>query len=133
MRRFTQKSSFVIQDFISFLSDIFTLNWSNALLRSKGFLSRNRTEVRHGWHHIKIELKKIWFGLKQLWKDAKYYFSESFKKQQYSRPSIQKDKKLTEIKQDLIKFIPFSFFLIVPGAELLLPAWIIIFPNSIPS
>lgn len=29
--------------------------------------------------------------------------------------------------------IPFSFFLIVPGAELLLPLWLKIFPNSLPS
>lgn len=29
--------------------------------------------------------------------------------------------------------IPFSFFLIVPGAELLLPFWLSIFPNSLPS
>ena len=34
---------------------------------------------------------------------------------------------------DFIKFIPFSVFIIVPGAELLLPAWLMIFPNSIPS
>lgn len=34
---------------------------------------------------------------------------------------------------DLIKFIPFSFFVIVPFAEFLFPAWLVIFPNSIPS
>jgi LETM1 and EF-hand domain-containing protein 1 len=32
-----------------------------------------------------------------------------------------------------MKFIPFSFFLIIPGLEFLLPAWLIIFPNSVPS
>lgn len=35
--------------------------------------------------------------------------------------------------QDFIKFIPFSLFIIVPGLEVLLPAWLVIFPNSIPS
>jgi len=34
---------------------------------------------------------------------------------------------------DLIKFIPFSFFVVVPFAEFLFPAWLVIFPNSIPS
>ena len=29
--------------------------------------------------------------------------------------------------------IPFSFFLIIPGAELVLPLWLKIFPNSLPS
>ena len=38
-----------------------------------------------------------------------------------------------QVKSDFIKFIPFSIFIIVPGAELLLPAWLMVFPNSIPS
>lgn len=29
--------------------------------------------------------------------------------------------------------IPFSFFLLIPGAELLLPLWLSVFPNSLPS
>jgi LETM1 and EF-hand domain-containing protein 1 len=29
--------------------------------------------------------------------------------------------------------IPFSFFILVPGAEALLPAYLKIFPNSLPS
>jgi hypothetical protein len=29
--------------------------------------------------------------------------------------------------------IPFSFFIIVPGGEALLPAYLKIFPNSLPS
>jgi LETM1 and EF-hand domain-containing protein 1 len=37
------------------------------------------------------------------------------------------------VKIDVIKFIPFSFFIIVPGAEILLPPFLVIFPNSIPS
>jgi LETM1 and EF-hand domain-containing protein 1 len=42
----------------------------------------------------------------------------------------RKEKKVIE---DFLKMIPFSFFLIVPGAELLLPFWLSIFPNSLPS
>lgn len=34
---------------------------------------------------------------------------------------------------DVIKFIPFSFFIIIPGAEILLPPYLMVFPNSIPS
>lgn len=33
----------------------------------------------------------------------------------------------------MYKFIPFSIFIIIPGLELLLPAWLVIFPNAIPS
>lgn len=37
------------------------------------------------------------------------------------------------MKKDFIKFVPFSLFLLIPGGELFLPAWVMIFPNSIPS
>ena len=37
------------------------------------------------------------------------------------------------MQNDFIKFVPFSLFLLVPGGELFLPAWVLIFPNSVPS
>jgi len=40
---------------------------------------------------------------------------------------------MRQVREDFLKFIPFSFFLIVPGMELLLPAWLMVFPNSKPS
>jgi LETM1 and EF-hand domain-containing protein 1 len=33
----------------------------------------------------------------------------------------------------MMKFVPFSIFLIIPGLELLLPPFLVIFPNSVPS
>jgi LETM1 and EF-hand domain-containing protein 1 len=36
-------------------------------------------------------------------------------------------------KKDLMKFVPFSFFLLVPFAELLLPPYLFFFPNSLPT
>jgi LETM1 and EF-hand domain-containing protein 1 len=36
-------------------------------------------------------------------------------------------------KKDLMKFVPFSFFLLVPFAELLLPPDLFFFPNSLPT
>ena len=32
-----------------------------------------------------------------------------------------------------MRFVPFSLFLLIPGGELFLPAWVLIFPNSVPS
>jgi LETM1 and EF-hand domain-containing protein 1, mitochondrial len=40
---------------------------------------------------------------------------------------------LKSIKKDYIKFIPFSAFIVIPGAELLLPPFLLVFPNSVPS
>ena len=37
------------------------------------------------------------------------------------------------MRTDVIKFIPFSLFLLIPGGELFLPAWVVVFPNSVPS
>ena len=37
------------------------------------------------------------------------------------------------MRKDFIKFVPFSLFLLIPGGELFLPAWVLIFPNSVPS
>lgn len=37
------------------------------------------------------------------------------------------------MQKDFIKFVPFSLFLLIPGGELFLPAWVMIFPNSVPS
>ena len=37
------------------------------------------------------------------------------------------------MKSEMIKFIPFSLFLLIPGGELFLPAWVLVFPNSVPS
>ena len=58
--------------------------------------------------------------------------------------NIKKNKKLEEftigeylkvkqIKMDMIKFIPYSLFLTVPFMELLLPPYLLLFPNSLPS
>lgn len=51
----------------------------------------------------------------------------------YDKELYHEQVKLKQVKSDFIKFIPFSIFIIVPGAELLLPAWLVVFPNSIPS
>jgi LETM1 and EF-hand domain-containing protein 1 len=51
----------------------------------------------------------------------------------YDKESFSENIKLKQVRSDFIKFIPFSIFIIVPGAELLLPAWLVVFPNSIPS
>jgi LETM1 and EF-hand domain-containing protein 1 len=70
-----------------------------------------------------------------LWGDFKFYvrFQKRRYETKYDNESYSEDIKLKQVKSDFIKFIPFSIFIIVPGAELLLPAWLVVFPNSIPS
>lgn len=89
----------------------------------------------HKLHHVWEELVKVGQGLKLLTEDFKFLVSQQKSKidYKYDKQSLKKDIKMKQVKQDMIKFIPFSLFIIIPGAELLLPAWLVVFPNSIPS
>jgi len=40
---------------------------------------------------------------------------------------------MRRIRSDLAKFVPYSFFIVVPFTEFLLPVYLYLFPNSIPS
>jgi LETM1-like protein len=64
-----------------------------------------------------------------------FFFRVHKSKVSYKYDSInyKQELKIRQVKSDFIKFIPFSLFIIVPGLELLLPAWLVIFPNSKPS
>lgn len=85
--------------------------------------------------HVWEELVKVAHGFKLLKDDFKFFARNTKSKieYKYDKPSYKDDIKLRQVKSDFIKFIPFSVFIIVPGAELLLPAWLVVFPNSIPS
>ena len=103
------------------------------------FLKRNSKhyshKIGHTLHHIWDELKKVGQGFKMLKEDFKFFIKFQKRKYdlKYDKESFSENIKLKQVRSDFIKFIPFSIFIIVPGAELLLPAWLVVFPNSIPS
>lgn len=99
------------------------------------FVKRNYHSISHKLHHVWIELKKVGYGFKMLNEDFKFFIRSKKSKidYKYDKPSYKEAIKMKQVKSDFIKFIPFSIFIIVPGAELLLPAWLVVFPNSIPS
>jgi hypothetical protein len=99
------------------------------------FVKRNHKKLSHSLHHIWIELKKVGKGFRLLNDDFKFFVRSQKHKidYKYDTPTYKQNVRLCQVKSDFIKFIPFSFFIIVPGAELLLPAWLLVFPNSIPS
>jgi hypothetical protein len=84
--------------------------------------------LKHGFHHTV-------HGFKLLGKDGKWAVKTTGKSFQskYELEEYKKHTKLRSVRKDFIKFVPFSLFLLIPGGELFLPAWIVIFPNSIPS
>jgi len=87
------------------------------------------------WKGIKHGVAHMVHGMKDIAKDG-VWLGRKYKQAQenkYEDVSYRRKSRMRQVKTDLIKFVPFSFFLIIPGAELLLPPWILIFPNSVPS
>jgi len=105
------------------------------IFKFASFCKRNGHSFSHKLAHIGEELVKVGQGFKRFYADIKFFFSfqQDKIKSKYDTVSYKEDIKLKQVKMDFMKFIPFSLFIIIPGLELLLPAWLIIFPNSIPS
>lgn len=53
--------------------------------------------------------------------------------EKYQRWTYREKVKTDRIRSDMIKMIPFSVLLIVPGMDLLIPAWVALFPQGLPS
>ena len=114
------------------------------MFKTAANLKRNKTRILNLLSNFENQWVKIWHaiveglhhtvhGLKDFGKDSKVFFSSKVNAQQYSLVSYDQELRERNMKEDFLKMIPFSFFLIVPGAELLLPFWLSIFPNSLPS
>lgn len=71
-------------------------------------------------------------GTKDTYTDGKWYFNLLRKKSRSEMTGYEVRQSL-RIRSDLFKIIPFSFFVIVPMAELLLPFYLLLFPNAMPS
>lgn len=113
-------------------TDLFSYKTAYFLKRN---ISKYSHKIAHTSHHIWDELKKVGQGFKMLGADFKFFLSFQKRKidYKYDKESYNENVKLKQVKSDFLKFIPFSLFIIIPGAELLLPAWLVVFPNSIPS
>lgn len=118
-----------------FALNIVKLEFSVIKSKTINFFKRNYVRVRRTSAYIWEELKHIGHGFVALKDDIKEGVAETkeFHYTKYRKPNYTQTKKIQKITRDVIKFIPFSFFIIIPGLELLLPAWLMIFPNSIPS
>ena len=83
--------------------------------------------VKEMYHTIKQ-------GGKKSWQDVKLY--RRVLKQKSRNISLWTAYELHEIrriKKEILKLVPFTFFIVVPFAELILPAYILLFPNAYPT
>ncbi len=86
------------------------------------------------WDHIKVALVHIKKGFIYIGKDS-YYLVKLLQKNQLRTESysVFELRERRRISKDLFKFAPYSVFMIVPFAELFLPVYMVLFPNSMPS
>ncbi|KAJ5252328.1 hypothetical protein N7489_002738 [Penicillium chrysogenum] len=82
---------------------------------------------------IKKELQHYWDGTKLLSTEVKISSRLALKMAGGYELSRREHRQLQRTTKDLGRLVPFSMFLIVPFAELLLPVALKIFPNMLPS
>ncbi len=79
------------------------------------------------WGGIKHALHEAWLGTKKTYQDYKFTKSLLKNKQIYTESYTAEElQRITRIKRDAFKLVPFSFFLLVPFAELLIPVYLLI-------
>jgi len=105
------------------------------LWKNKEFCLRNFKKFKLIMKHIWIEIKKIGTGMKTLHNDVKYSIktTKDTEMKEYGSYSFTSRVKIRQTWADVFKFIPFSVFIIIPGADLLIPFYLVIFPNALPS
>lgn len=82
--------------------------------------------AKDGIHHTKIGFKTLYRNAQIAWK----YGRKLGRGEELSRRELHLVMLTT---RDLFRLIPFSLFVIIPGAELLLPFALMIFPGMLPS
>lgn len=114
-----------------------TLDGAKALARGIALIFKDPAAVKAWWgrtkEHIKAELKHYWLGTKLLWADVSTSTRILRRLVRGNALSRRERKQLQRTVADLLRLVPFSFFLIVPFMELLLPVALKIFPNMLPS
>lgn len=85
------------------------------------------------WQKVKKEAKHYWDGTKLLGYEVKVSTKLALKLFAGHKLSRREDRQLKRTLQDIVRIVPFSMFVIVPFAELLLPVALKLFPNMLPS
>ena len=85
------------------------------------------------WQKVKHEAQHYWDGTKLLSTEVKISSKLALKMAAGYELSRREHRQLQRTVQDLGRLVPFSMFVIVPFAELLLPVALKLFPNMLPS
>lgn len=85
------------------------------------------------WEKVKHEANHYWDGTKLLGYEMKVSFKLVLKSAAGYELTRRENRQLERTIQDIVRLVPFSMFVIVPFAELLLPIALKLFPNLLPS
>ncbi|EFJ11458.1 hypothetical protein SELMODRAFT_41218, partial [Selaginella moellendorffii] len=87
-----------------------------------------------GWSKsLKETLQHYWLGTKLLWVDVRISSRLLLKLLRGQTLSRRERKQLTRTAADIFRLVPFAVFIIVPFMEFLLPVFLKVFPNMLPS
>ena len=78
-------------------------------------------------------LQHYWLGSKLLWADVRISSRLLLKLAGGRSLSRRERQQLTRTTADIFRLVPFAVFIIVPFMELLLPVFLKLFPNMLPS
>ncbi|CAO3662113.1 unnamed protein product [Rhizopus stolonifer] len=85
------------------------------------------------WQKVKEEANHYWDGTKLLGLEIKISSQLTLKLLNGGNLTRREDRQLRRTTSDLMRLVPFAFFIVVPFMELLLPVALKLFPNMLPS
>ncbi|KAG5513540.1 hypothetical protein PMAC_000972 [Pneumocystis sp. 'macacae'] len=85
------------------------------------------------WQKIKGEAQHYWDGTKLLGAETKISYKLALKMAAGHELTRREHRQLQRTVKDLVRLVPFSAFILIPFAELLLPLALKLFPNMLPS
>ncbi|KAB5548520.1 hypothetical protein DKX38_011926 [Salix brachista] len=104
-------------------------------LRAVASMSREdwAKKLVHWKHEIMSTLQHYWLGFKLLWADARISSRLLLKLAGGKSLSRRERQQLTRTTADIFRLVPFAVFIVVPFMEFLLPVFLKLFPNMLPS
>jgi len=91
------------------------------------------TKLKHWKDEFVSTLQHYWLGTKLLWADVRISSRLLVKLANGKSLTRRERQQLTRTTADLFRLVPFAVFIIVPFMELLLPVFLKLFPNMLPS
>ncbi|KAL7176732.1 hypothetical protein ACSBR2_030140 [Camellia fascicularis] len=104
-------------------------------LRAVASMSREdwAKKLNHWKNEFISTLQHYWLGCKLLWVDVRISSRLLLKLAGGKSLTRRERQQLTRTTADIFRLVPFAVFIIVPFMELLLPVFLAVFPNMLPS